>query len=257
MEYSFSIIEKVRCIYGEDVITPKCRAQFVHLVTPNTPRGFENSRKKYRIVLCQPKNLEGGEKELRKKHLEMCNAMFMQLTEALHALDTKAKKTKLSLADYRKEYQQKMKYAPYRDGDTSGDYDGYAGCELIHANAAGEDKEGRVIDPTDAIVFLDGIIPQDIKAGMLVRAQIQPCLGEQGFSYTLRRIRLLADDGTRYSSGGGTDLLSGADDAAQIKASLGAAQTALSDTFDTAVGKEVTPTPEPEVNDSGLEGVFG
>lgn len=226
----YKLNEKYRGIYGKDVVLPLARCTFLNLKEPNT----KFNPPKYGLTLLVQKE-NNPEENLLQAAKTVCSEMLAQLTEYLHQLDTKEKKTKLSLADYRKEFKIRMKYPHFRDGDSLEKYDGHVGNWVIVAKAGDITK----------VKILDGRTPDDFIAGQIVRAQVTPYLGPDGFSYQLRALRLIKDDGVRLAGGGAVDMLSQLDDAVEAVKVRESAEAA----FDTAVAQAAAVEAEP----SGLD----
>lgn len=231
-EEKYKLNEKYRGVYGRDVVLPLARCTFLNLKEPNT----KFNPPKYGLTLLTPKE-NNPEEKLLKDVQNMAKEMFAQLTEHLHQIDTKEKKTKLSLADYRNEFKIRMKYPLFRDGDTLEKYDGHVGNWVIVA------KSGDITQ----VKFLDGRTPNDFAAGQLVRAQVTPYLGPDGFSYQLRVLRLIKDDGVRLAGGGPVDMLSQLDEAVEAVKVRESAEAS----FDAAVAQATSS--EAAVEPSGLD----
>lgn len=194
-------------IHGNDIFTPLCRIAFVELVNPNT----KFVPHKYGCTLLADKKDETVKKQL-KEIQTMCTAMAEQMIQASYA---KLKGVKPELELYRAQVLSGMTGQPiFRDGDTTA-YEGFAGhWALVCKNKARfPDKDGFII--------LNNTPPEAFVAGMLVRAQVQPYCDPKGFSYKLRGLNLVKDDGLRYASAvTGVSLLAGLDEAvAAVKVS--------------------------------------
>ncbi len=97
---------------------------------------------------------------------------------------------------------KKIKRGYFGDGDspsTTGKvYDGYAGTRVINARNGkprGHNQGWRILN--------EGMEPEQFEAGMICRLTLQPFLNSDGYSYSLRAIKFIKDDGVRF--GGAPD----------------------------------------------------
>lgn len=209
-------------VHGNDTITPVGRAAFVYLSKPNTK--FDPP--KYGLTILFDKKDAKAIEQL-KSIQAMCAEMCDQYLKTAYAKE----KTKPAFDAYRKKYLENTAEQPiFRDGDKV-NYQGFAGHWYIVAKN----------DKRTGFVLLDEVLPESIEPGMLVRAQVQPYCDKQGFSYKLRGLKFVKDDGVRFAMGpDGASMLRGLDDAAaavQANESLGSA-------FDSAVATAAAPEAE-------------
>lgn len=172
-------------LHGEDTFTPWARAAFVNLVTPSAK--FEPP--KYGLVLLVPKSVDGFPAECTDKNaqLKVIQTMCKEMAAQMFGDDV-----------------PELEYPIFNDGDHKdyAEYDGYAGHWVISARNA----EQPIMSAGQNV---SGVI-----AGMWVRAQVQPYLNSKGFSYKLRGLKIVLDDGKRYGKAvSGTSLLDKLDDA--------------------------------------------
>jgi hypothetical protein len=172
------------CVYGKDIFTPVGRASFVYLAEPQAP--FQAGQDpKYSISLLIPKDDETAKAQLREIQT-MCQKLAAQ-----------------KFGSKIPPFAQPI----FRDGDDK-EYQGYPGNWVIVAR--NKNKSGH----SQGFKILGDVLPESIEAGMLVRLQVQPMVGQNGFSYKLRGIKLVKDDGVRFSAApDGASLLEGLDDA--------------------------------------------
>lgn len=170
-------------IHGDDVYTPIARAAFVYLDAPNTK--FVPA--KYGLTLLIDKKDTTAVAQL-KVIQTMCKAMALQYWK------TEAK--------IPKDLDQPI----FRDGDSEAysKYEGFAGHWVMVAKNAKRND----------FIILDGVDAAAIEPGHLVRAQVQPYCDKDGFSYKLRGLKFIRDDGVRWSvAPAGDSLLKNLDDA--------------------------------------------
>ena len=167
-------------LHGEDIPTPVGRAAFVYLDKPNT----KFAPAKYGLTILFDKK--------DKKAIEQLRAIQAMCTEMA---------TELFKGKVPKNFEQPI----FRDGDgESSKYEGFPGNWYIVAKN----------DKRSGFTILDDVLPEAIEAGMLVRAQVQPYVDPKGFSYKLRGLRLVKDDGVRFKvAPDGTALIKGLDEA--------------------------------------------
>ncbi len=108
-----------------------------------------------------------------------------------------------------------IKYNFLRDGDSddgltkTGDrLEGHEGNFFIVASARTKEE----------FKILDGRLDSDFKAGMIVRAMVKLGLGESGFFYQLKALRLVKDDGVRFKTNtvDVEEMMSGMDEAVEV-----------------------------------------
>lgn len=175
-------------IYGKDVASPLGRIAFVNLVRP---AGRPGDKPKYGVALLVPKaeGLHDKTLEQQTAHLkeiqEMCKLMIQDLWGANAAENVK-----------------KIKRGIFGDGDspsTTGKvYEGYPGNRVINARSGmplGHSQGWRILN--------EGMEVERFEGGMICRLTLQPYLNADGFSYSLRAIKLIKDDGVRF--GGAPD----------------------------------------------------
>jgi hypothetical protein len=175
-------------IHGELIATPWGRAAFVNLVTPNT----KYDKPKYGFTLLCPKKEEDypaqcKDKKAQLKEIQkMCSAMCLQaFGKDVEAFGPKAK----------------WELPMFRDGDQS-KYDGFPGnwVMVLKSNSQPDITAGQSLEA--------------VKAGMWVRAVIQPYLDKKGFSYKLLKLNIVHDDGVRFDAAPKADgILEALDDA--------------------------------------------
>lgn len=174
-------------IFGKPVAAPLARAAFVNL---GTPVGAPGQKPKYGLALLTPKNegLHNKTLDQQKVHLKAIQDMC-----------------KLMAADFwgdkAGEMAAKIKRGIFGDGDRSSTgkvYEGYPGCHVINARNAypnGHAQGWKLLNK--------GWVPEQIEGGMIVRCVVQPFLNNDGFSYSLRDLMVVHDDGVRF--GGAPD----------------------------------------------------
>jgi len=176
-------------IFGKDCVTPVGRIAFVNLETPTgkpTP--------KYGLSLLVDKKDEASKAEL-KAIQEMGKLMLVDLW-----------------GDKAADMAKKIKRPVFGDGDepsnTGKVYEGYPGNWVISARNQYSHEHAR------GFKILNNMLPGQFQSGMLCRLVVCPYLNADGFSYSLRAIKLVKDDGVRF--GGAPDpssLLANLDDA--------------------------------------------
>ncbi len=165
-------------IFGKDIPSPVGRIAFVNLVTPTgkpTP--------KYGLALLVDKTDEKAKADLKA----------IQEMDKLMALDFWGEKAGDML--------KKVKRTFFGNGDepssTGKIYEGYEGMWVINARNANSHENAR------GFKILGNMLPDQFQSGMLCRLVICPYLNPDGYSYTLRAIKLVKDDGVRF--GGAPD----------------------------------------------------
>lgn len=179
----FNLAADKTAIWGPDLVSPECRIAFAdNLVTAKSSK--EGAKPKFGCTLLASKSDEAVKADLKK----------IQATCALMLQDLFGDKA----ADAMKTFKANRMY--FRDGDTPSAtgkiYTGYEGMWAIVAKnefGAGHSRGFKVI----------GKLPEQFESGMIVRASIQPYLNQDGFSWGLRAIKFIKDDGTRF--GGAPD----------------------------------------------------
>lgn len=189
--FSLNIGDGYSGIFGKDILTPVGRIAFVNLVTPTgkpTP--------KYGLSLLVDKKDETAKSEL-KAIQEMCKLMVVDFW-----------------GDRAGEMIKKIKRPIFGDGDSPSStgkmYEGYAGNFVLNAR-----NQHPPEHPRGFKIAGNNIMREQFQSGMLCRLNVSPYLNADGFSYTLRAIKLIKDDGVRF--GGAPDptgLLDAVDDAA-------------------------------------------
>lgn len=152
--------------FGSMIATPIGRATFVHLVTPNQKYKPE----KYGLHVLFPKNDETVKKGLNAI-ISMCKDMAIQ--------------------KYGKEIPA-FTYGPVRDGDEE-TYQGFAGCYYIKCSSK---RQPEIVDTKR-----QGLDPNLVVPGVLVRPVVTPILFDSGFSYQVHVVQFIKDDGVRYYGG--------------------------------------------------------
>jgi len=217
-------------LHGSDTLTPVGRIAFVNLAKPNVK--FDPP--KYGATLLFDKKDETVLKTL-KSIQALCNDMAEEFCKILFARE----KPKMLYPKFKEAIIAGFAAQPiFRDGDMK-EYDGFAGNWYIVA------KNDKRPGMSGGIKILDDKMPEEFESGMLVRAQIQPYLDKKGFSYKMRGIRMLADDGIRFSvAPDGASLLAAMDDAVDaVRITAEDVETVeasgLGNAFDTAVSANV------------------
>lgn len=175
-------------IFGTDIATALGRIAFISL---DKPTGLNGQTPKYGLALLTPKKEGLHDKTIEQQvtHLkaiqEMCKLMVQDLWGA--RAEEMLKKTKRGI---------------FVDGDTASStgkvYEGYPGNWVINArnaSPAGHSRGWKILNP--------GMAPESFESGMICRLTVQPYLGPDGFSYSLRAIKMVKDDGVRF--GGAPD----------------------------------------------------
>jgi len=166
-------------IFGKDIPSPLGRIAFVDTLT----KAAGTPTPKFGVALLIDKNDEAQKPEL-KAIQEMAKLMAIDLwgEQAANML-------------------KKIKRNVFSNGDepssTGKIYEGYPGNWVINArNAypAGHAKGFKVYGNFEVEQF---------QSGMICRLVISPYLNSDGFSYTLRAIKMVKDDGVRF--GGAPD----------------------------------------------------
>lgn len=177
----FTLNAKWGGIFGMDIASPLGRIAFVSL---DKPTGQNGQTPKYGLALLVSKTDEAQKAHL-KAIQEMCKLMVNDLW-----------------GDRAEEMVKKIKRGFFSNGDTPSStglvYEGYAGNWVINArnaNPNGHSRGFKILNP--------GMAPESFESGMICRLTIQPYLNADGFSYSLRAIKLVKDDGVRY--GGAPD----------------------------------------------------
>jgi hypothetical protein len=197
-------------IHGESIALPRTgRISFPCLVNPGKVYN------KYQVAFLYQKNDAVALPQL-KNIQHMCLAMMTAKFGAKAA-----------------EAQKLFKRSIFRDGDSSIGmskdgriYDGYAGAYVINA-AVAPTKEGT--NPIDfKKVDKTPEAPSAFKGGMICDGVVQPFLNADGFSYKLKSIRLIKDDGTRWNSFDSGSLLEDVEiDSMDVEASIQEATMAV------------------------------
>ncbi len=175
-------------IFGTDTVTPVGRIAFVDLVTP------KGQRPKYGLALLVSKTDEKAKPELKALQ-EKCKLMAIDFWgDKAGDMLKKAKRPFLGNGD--------------EPSSTGKIYEGYAGNWVINA------RNKNSSDHAQGFKVLGNMLPDQFQSGMLCRLVVAPYLNADGYSYTLRAIKLVNDDGVRF--GGAPDptgLLDNLDDA--------------------------------------------
>lgn len=153
----------------EDLVTPVGRVQWVYLNEPNAKFGDP----KYSCVLLVPKTDEN--KQAFANILAECQSM--------------------SSEKYGKKIPE-FKYPPVRDGNA--DYNDGEGKKGEEYKDCWWIKASCIEPPAVFDAKREDIAPDSIKAGMHCRLLIQPIMFDNGFSYRLKAVQFVKDDGTRY-----------------------------------------------------------
>lgn len=177
-------------IFGKDCVTPVGRIAFVDTLV--TPQGTPTP--KFGVTLLASKTDEKAKPEL-KAIQEMARLMALDLW-----------------GDRAQEMLKKIKRPFLNDGDepssTGKVYEGFPGNWVINARNKFNHEH------TKGFKILNNMLPEQFQAGMLCRLVVSPYLNSDGFSYSLRAIKFVSDDGVRF--GGAPDpssLLENLDDA--------------------------------------------
>jgi hypothetical protein len=182
MELNFFNFGKGVMAYGPRVITPLARIAFPKL---DQPSGDYN---KYGCTLLFDKADEGQKEQLKKLQavcVEMADLFCKQLFKEVNKTFDEKK-----YAAFKAEVVASMAGRPFlKSGDTS-KYEDFHGMWVINPNSKNQP------------VILDGKRAEDFKSGVLVRAEVQPAISKQGYSYGLIAIRLVKDDGKRFGGTG-------------------------------------------------------
>lgn len=166
-------------MHGEDQASPLGRIAFLYLDKPNTK--FDPP--KYGLTHLYDKNNEEVKKTLKaiKNH---CLEMASEFCKYLYEKD----KPKVSLDEFSKSIIAGFAGQPiFRDGDLA-KYEGFPGNYYIVAKN----------DALKNITFIGDTANTEYEGGQICRIQIQPYLDKKGFSYKLRGIKLVKDDGVRF-----------------------------------------------------------
>lgn len=177
-------------IFGKDIPTPVGRIAFVNLAQP----AGAGNKAKYGLALLVSKTDEKQKPELRA----------IQEMAKLLALDFWGDKA----ADMSKRITRPIFGNGDEPSSTGKVYEGYPGHWVINA----KNKKGA--EHAQGFKVLGNMLVDQFQAGMLCRLVVSPYLNKDGFSYTLRAIKLVSDDGVRF--GGAPDpssLLDNLDDA--------------------------------------------
>jgi hypothetical protein len=167
-------LNKFGGLHSPDLITPWARASFVNLKSPSTK--FDPP--KYGVTLLCPRN-EAEYPEAckdKKAPLKIFQQTAIEMAEMLFGAKV-----------------PDLEYNFLRDGNSFVDNDGeiYTGFKDQFVIVAKNSEQ-----PTPAT----GQSFDTIVAGVWVRAQVQMYLNKDGYSYKLRGIKFLLDDGVRYNS---------------------------------------------------------
>lgn len=152
--------------FGVSIPTPIGRATFVHLVQPNA----KYQPAKFGLHLLFPKDDPAVKKGL--------NAIIAQCKE-------------MAEEAYGKEVPA-FTYGPLRDGDEQ-KYQGFAGCWYMKLASK---NRPEIVDTQR-----EGLDPNLILPGVMVRAVVTPVMFDSGFSYQLQCVQFVKDDGVRYYGG--------------------------------------------------------
>ena len=152
--------------FGSMTATPIGRATFVHLVTPNTKYKPE----KYGLHVLFPKN-----DETVKAGLNALIAQCKAIAEQKYGKKVPA-----------------FTYGPVRDGDEE-TYQGFKGCWFIKCSSK---KQPEIVDTKR-----QGLDPNIIVPGVLVRPVVTPILFDSGFAWQVHVVQFIKDDGVRYYGG--------------------------------------------------------
>lgn len=185
----------------EPLVSPVGRAAFVYLTQPNSRfvRPGSDDKPSYGLTVLFPKDDEEVKAGL-KLIQDRCVELFEEYCRVGYAKTPK----KVKYEAFKASIREGMAAQPiFRDGDTAS-YNGFENTwtmKLSNVNI-------------DDIKFYKGQGASDFEAGMRVRAVITPSLSGKGFSYKLRALKLVEDDGVRFVSAPDVvSLLSGLDEA--------------------------------------------
>jgi hypothetical protein len=189
-------------IHGKDILTPPGRIAFVNLVTPTgspTP--------KYGLSLLVDKNDQQAQKQLAE----------IKTMGKLMAVDLWGENAGTMI--------KKIKRPIFGDGDepssTGKTYEGYPGNLIINARNKNNHESAR------GFKIHGNMLPDQFQSGMICWLIVQPYLNADGFSYTLRGVKLKEDDGKRFG---------GAPDPSGLFDALGEAESAVKDnSFDMGI----------------------
>lgn len=178
------------CIFGKDAVTPVGRIAFVDTLV----KASGKPTPKYGVAFLASKTDEKAKPEL-KAIQEMGKLMAVDLW-----------------GDKAGDMLKRIKRPLFGNGDepssTGKIYEGYAGNWVINARNAHNHEHAK------GFKILGNMLPEQFESGMLCRLVVVPCLSSDGFSYGLRAIKFVNDDGVRF--GGAPDptgLLSNLDEA--------------------------------------------
>lgn len=198
-------VNEIGGIHGNVLPTGKGRISFVYLAEPNP----KYAPPKYSFTLAF--NAEDDEANALQLNAikTMCSEMAQQYAVENLAKYKKALKndklTDKELLKIKVDHWNANRPV-FRDGDST-EVAEFKNCRLIVVKRKAEEIKD--------VMFL-GLERQEFKAGMLCRAVVSPYLDKDGFSYKLHTLKLIRDDGTRYSAAPtGASLLQGLDDAAE------------------------------------------
>lgn len=227
-------------VHGNDVITPVGRAAFLYLTKRNDK--FPNPRTgkgKYGITLLFKKD-----DEIIKTQLKAVQDMCVDMANFFAQNQWKKTDKKIPFAKFKESVIAAFAGQPFlRDGDTT-KYEGFSGHWYIVA-------KNDEISGAGGIVLQDNRHPEEFEAGMLVRAQVQPYLDKKGFSYKLRRLKLIKDDGFRFAAAAGPDLLSSLDEGIEAISAYSkdeGKESSLSEEYDKALEATSNPAQAPGLN---------
>ncbi len=194
--------DKFGGLHGKDTYTPIGRIAFVYLVNPNTYQGDGKANSTYSVSILISKEKDAQTDAV----VEKIKKELKPLQDAW-VLKEHKKTPKVPFDKFREAKLVGMAARPWiKDGDMK-TYEGFAGHNYIQAN-------NKVRDGKGGILFLDGRAPEEFEGGMICRLQLTPRVDSNGFSWKLKAIRLIQDDGFRFNiASGPPDLLSGLDDA--------------------------------------------
>lgn len=193
-------------IYGTDIASPLGRIAFVSLATAV---GAPGQKPKFGLSLLVPKKEGLGDKsfENQKEFL-----VGIQKQCLLMAQDLWGDKAQDNLKLIKRQF--------LRNGDDESSngktYEGYPGNYVIIARNAmplGHNRGWKILNPDKTV--------DSFESGMICRLTIQPYLNADGFSYALRAIKLIKDDGVRF--GGAPDPSSTIDHLDEAVAAVSAA----------------------------------
>lgn len=177
----FTLNPKWGGIYGQDIASPLGRIAFVSL---DKATGQNGQTPKYGLALLVSKTDE-AQKVYLKKMMDMMKLMIKDLW-----------------GDRAAEMIKKIKRGFFADGDASSStgktYEGYPGNWVINARNAEPNGHSQGFKILNA-----GMAPEAFEGGMICRLTVQPYLNADGFSQSLRAVKLIKDDGIRF--GGAPD----------------------------------------------------